>query len=283
VLRRAPLRSRLEKITQQSSPPGPGSHAETSHGTGQVTKLVGNIGAVVSSGRSSSTLRQHLVQAGYHDANAAGVYIGVKILLLLVGLLGAAALVAPTHLKSKSKEVLVGVVGLSLFMAPNVAIAAHRGKRQTEIRHHLPDTIDLLEICTSAGMGLDMAWNAVTDEVRHVSVTLADEMALTNLEIHLGASRAQAMRHMASRTGADELSSLVAILVQSERFGTRVSDALQDFASYMRETRTQRAQEMAEKMAVKLIFPMVMFIFPAVVMVMTGPAFMSLFHAMRAR
>jgi tight adherence protein C len=120
----------------------------------------------------------------------------------------------------------------------------------------------------------------VTDEVRAVSSQLADEMALTNLEMHLGASRADAIRHMATRTGAEDLSSLVAVLVQSERFGTSIGESLRVFATSLRETRSQSAQEDAEKMAVKLIFPMIVFIFPAVVMVMAGPAFMSLYRVL---
>jgi tight adherence protein C len=102
-------------------------------------------------------------------------------------------------------------------------------------------------------------------------------MALTNLEIHLGAARAVAMRNMAQRTGADELSSLVAVLVQSERFGTSVVEALRTYANSMRETRSMRSQEAAEKMAVKLLFPMILFIFPSVVLVMVGPAAMTLY------
>jgi len=177
---------------------------------------------------------------------------------------------------------LAGMVGAMLFFIPNMHVSIRREGRRGIIRRHLPDAIDLLEICASAGMGLDMALNSVTEEVRSVSNILADEMALTNLEIHLGASRAVAMRHMAQRTGADELSSLVAVLVQSERFGTSISDALRTYATSLRETRSQRAQESAEKMAVKLIFPMVLFIFPAVVMVMAGPGFMMLYKALRA-
>ena len=141
---------------------------------------------------------------------------------------------------------------------------------------HLPDALDLLEICISAGMGLDTAWNAVADEVRHVCPTLADEMALANLEMHLGAPRAVALRHMAERTTCEDLSSLVAIMVQSERFGTSIASALQTFAASMRQVRSQRAEEKAEKMAVKLIVPMVAFIFPAVMIVLAGPAGITL-------
>jgi tight adherence protein C len=145
-------------------------------------------------------------------------------------------------------------------------------KRRDEIRRFLPDVVDLLEICVSSGIGLDMAWNIVSDEIHQVSQVLATAMNLSNFEIHLGASRTEAMRNMAARTGADQLSSLAAILVQSERFGTSVAVALKEFAASMREERRMNAEESAEKMAVKLIVPMVLCIFPAVIVVTIGPA-----------
>ena len=141
-----------------------------------------------------------------------------------------------------------------------------------EIRNHLPDAVDLLEICVASGMGLDMAWNQVAEQIRGVSAQLADEMALSNLEMHIGASRAEALRHMVDRTGAEDLASLVAVLIQSERFGTSISEALKTFSETMREMRSMRAEESAEKMAVKLLFPMILFIFPVVLIVVAGPA-----------
>jgi tight adherence protein C len=179
-----------------------------------------------------------------------------------------------------SKIALTVGIAVVFFFLPNFYVSKARAKRRAEVRLHLPDSIDLLEISVSAGMGLDQAWNSVANEVRNVSSILADEMALTNLEMHLGASRAHAMRHMAQRTGSEDLSSLVAILVQSDRFGTSTSEALRTFANSLRELRSQRAQEYAEKMAVKLIFPLVVFIFPPAMIVMAGPAFLTLFRTL---
>jgi hypothetical protein len=155
-----------------------------------------------------------------------------------------------------------------------------RDRRRKNIRRHLPDAVDLIEICVSAGLGLDQSWNSVAEEIRRVCPTLADEMELTNLEISLGASRAVAMRHMAERTGAEDISSLVALLVQSERFGASIVDALRTFATTMRETWSRRAEEGAEQMAVKMLFPMVLFIFPALLIVMVGPAVLGFIQAM---
>jgi tight adherence protein C len=159
-----------------------------------------------------------------------------------------------------------------LTLVPNWFVRGRRNKRRLEVRRNLPDAIDLTEICVSAGMGLDAAWNSVTDQIRAVSPVLADEMALANLEIHLGASRAEALRHMVDRTGAEEIAALIGVLVQSDKLGTSVSDALRKFAGTMREIRSARAEEEAEKMPIKLLFPLILLIFPAVLIVLAGPA-----------
>lgn len=242
-------------------------------------RLVGaldRIGTAASSGKTSRKLKQDLANAGFHGPGAAATFLGLKILLLLIGLgLGASVatmLQAPTRLFL----LVAAFPGVLLFFAPNMIVDMRRARRRQDIREHLPDAIDLLEISIAAGMGLDAAWNAVADEVRNVSEVLADEMALTNLEISLSTPRADAMRHMADRTGADELSSMVAVMVQSERFGTSMAEAMRTFAQTMREGRSLRAQEAAEKLAVKLIFPMLVFLFPAVVMVVAGPAVLAM-------
>jgi tight adherence protein C len=234
------------------------------------------IGTAVSSGKSSSGLKQDLRNAGFHGEAASAVFFGAKVLLLIAGLGAGIAGATAMGLALRAGLFVTLMCGGLLFFIPNVVVDVRRSKRRQGIRHHLPDAIDLLEISVSAGMGLDTAWNAVGEQLRGVSDDLADEMALTNLEIHLSTPRAVAMRHMAERTKAEELSSLVAVMVQSERFGTSMTDALRTFAQSMRQTRSQRAEEAAEKMALKLIFPMIVFLFPAVVMVSAGPAFMAL-------
>ncbi len=249
----------------------------------KLTGVLAWIGKSFSLGRPSTSLGEQLARAGYHASSASTIYLGAKLSLLALGLVAATAMVAARETALHLKLLIVLVSGIALYFIPNIVLKASRQKRTRDVRHHLPDVIDLLEICVASGMGLDMAWNAVADEIRRVSTTLADEMALTNLEIHLGAPRAIAMRHMAERTGVDELTSLVALLLQSDRFGTSVSDTLKVFAHSMREERSQQAQESAEKMAVKLLFPMVLFIFPAVLVVMAGPAAIRLFEAISTR
>ncbi len=240
----------------------------------RLAKMAERVGSIASSGSHSQVLRQDLARAGIHDAAAPMIYIGAKMILLLGGMLLLLVLVMfmPPAVSLPARVVIVLGGAAIMFFLPNILIVVRRQQRRMEIRHHLPAAVDLLEICVSSGMGLDMGWNMVTDEVRRVSSTLADEMALTNLEMHLGASRVEAMRHMADRTGAEELGSLVAVLVQSERFGTSISEALKTFASSMREERSTLAQENSEKTAVKLLFPMTLLIFPAMLIVIIGPA-----------
>lgn len=222
--------------------------------------------------RSVSDLREKLTHAGFYDPNAATIFMGAQLLLLLVALPFAGLLALALRVPLMVGVAIVVVVTAMMALAPNMFVSFRRSRRCQEVREQLPDAIDLLEICVSSGMGLEMAWNAVADDFRTVSPILADEMSLATLEMHLGADRAHAMRNMARRTGVEDISSLVATLVQSERFGTSVSQALRTYADAIRTERSQRAEEAAEKLAVKLLFPMVLFIFPVVFVVILGPA-----------
>lgn len=243
----------------------------------KLVEALAGLMARLSTGKPSSNLREQLAQAGYHAPNAAAVYLGSKMVGLAIGLaLGIAAVSAMKGLPPATRLAGALAGGLALFFVPNLVVSQKHRARRDEIRCHLPDALDLLEVCISAGMGTDMAWNAVAEEIRRVSPIMADEMALANLEIHLGAHRAEAMRHMAQRTSEPDLESLAAILVQSERLGTSIADALEAFASSMREARKHRAQEAAESMSVKLLIPMILFIFPAILIVLIGPAGMKI-------
>lgn len=246
-----------------------------------LARVASRLGGAMTQGKTSGSLKEQLARAGYYSESAAVTYLGTKFLMLMLGVAGMlVAMVAVPFLKSTMGIYLLVTVSAVMFFVPNMVVATRRNKRRAEVRSYLPDAVDLLEICVSAGMGLDMAWNHVCDEIRSVSPVLADEMALTVLEINLGAPRTSAMRHMAERTGAEELASLVALLVQSDRFGTSVADSLRTFAVGMREQRSQRAEEQAEKTAVKLLFPLVLCIFPVMLIVMVGPAGITLYDIM---
>jgi tight adherence protein C len=268
VARRDPIKARLQKddlLAPQGTKP-------------KSMDVVERLGSTLSGTKgASSQLKQQLIQAGYHEPSAPSIYIGSKLLLLLAGFGASASALLPLPIAIHYKVLGIAMIPALLSFLPNFWVSVRRSKRRLDVQIHLADAVDLLEICVSSGMGLDMAWNSVSDEMRRVSTTLADEMALTNLEIHLGAPRAQAMRNMAGRTGAEEISSMVATIVQSDRFGTSIADALRVFATSMREQRSQKAEEAAEKMAVMLLFPMVLCIFPAMLIVVAAPSVITFF------
>ena len=259
------IRDRLEGVEPVEQP------VQTDQ-AGRILGVFDKIGRAVSSGRPSVTLRETLAAAGFHDLSAPGIFIGIKLALLVAGLVALAIVLLPTRLFFPAKMLLIAMGGGVLFLGPNLFLRLLVQRRRQDIVRHLPDAIDLLEVSVSSGMGLDMAWNLVAAEIRDVSSNLADEMALADLEIHLGASRIDAMRHMADRTKVQGLWSLAAVLAQSERFGTSIGETLRTFAASMREQRSARAEEWAEKMAVKLLFPMMLLIFPAILVVLAGPA-----------
>jgi len=273
--RRKALHARLRDSLSQDG------ESKDSPSTGKLLRALNRIGQTVSPGGTPSrSLGAELARAGYYGKSAPAVYVGTKVLLLLIGLAVPAFFLIPTDIKFHIKLSLIVVSGGLMFFVPGIFLEAQRKKRCSEINIHLPDAVDLLEICVSSGMGLDMAWNLITDEVRGVSTVLADEMALTTLEVHLGAPRVAAMQHMGERTGAEEVSTLAGLLVQSERFGTSIADTLRTFAVSMRDARSMQGQEAAEKAAVKLLLPMVLFIFPAVLVVLAGPAAVRLVKVM---
>ena len=265
--RRSVLEARLQGESAFRSPYSPSAELNP------LTQTLEKVGKTVSSDKPADPgLREKLAQAGHYGESAPAIYQAAQLLLLLAALVVATPVVLLLQISLLWSVAVVFIAVAVAALLPNLVVTLQRRRRTAEVRQQLPDAIDLLEICVSSGMGLDMAWNAVTDEFRTVSPTLTDEMALVNLEIHLGAARADALRHMAYRTGVNDINSLVATLVQSERFGTSVAQALRTYADAMRLERSQRAEEAAEKLMVKLLFPMVLFIFPVIFIVILGPA-----------
>lgn len=264
--RRKTVQARLG--TQQTSPSTGRDRGK--HTLRHIAETLGN--RAQRSSEDTSRLRKRLIQAGFTDPAAPACFLGSKILLLAAGFCAAVPLVLPADLPLSMKLFAITAAAGLPNILPNLIVDHRRRTRRTEVQMHLPDAIDLLEICVSSGMALDAAWNHTAKEMRRVSSLLADEMALTNLEINLGSDRRTAMQHMAERADSQDLAFLVAAIMQSERFGTSIGDALWTYAGSLREQRSQRAREAAEKMSVKMLFPMIAFIFPAIFIVAVGPA-----------
>jgi tight adherence protein C len=215
-------------------------------------------------------LRLQLIQAGYRSDTAFYNYLAVKLILPIV--LVVIYLVSRVFYRFGA-DTLLAIIALLVigYFTPNLWVWLMRKARQERIFKGLPDALDLMVVCVEAGLGLDMTFKRVGDEVRPLCKDLADEFALTTLEVRAGKSRDETFRDMALRSNVPEVSNLMTVLSQTSRFGTSLATALRVHADAMRTKRRQIAEEIAAKSTVKLIFPLVLFIFPAIFVVLIGP------------
>jgi tight adherence protein C len=212
-------------------------------------------------------LRARLVAAGYRRPEALAVFIGARLGFALVSFL---LLVLPLFGRP---NLLFAIFAAALgYLLPGMALARMAQRRQHRIRLSLPDALDLLVVSVEAGLGLDQAILRVGDELAFAHSDLSDELRLVNLELRAGTARADALHNLATRTGVDDLSSLVAMLIQTDKFGTSVAQSLRVHSDTLRTKRRQRAEEAAAKTGVKMVFPLVFCIFPAIWVVTIGPA-----------
>jgi tight adherence protein C len=212
-------------------------------------------------------LRWKLVAAGYRRPEAVAVFTGVRLGVALA-CFGAVAM--PVFGRP---NVLLALGAAALgYLLPGMALGRMARWRQHRIRLSLPDALDLLVVSVEAGLGLDQAIQRVGEELAFAHRDLSDELRLVNLELRAGKARSEALHNLAARTGVDDLSSLVAMLVQTDKFGTSVAQSLRVYSDTLRTKRRQRAEEAAAKTGVKMVFPLVFCIFPAIWVVTIGPA-----------
>jgi tight adherence protein C len=212
-------------------------------------------------------LKGRLVCAGYRGPEALPVFIGARLgcALFAFGLMSTPLVGRP--------NLMLALGGAALgYLLPGMTLARMAKKRQHRIRLSLPDALDLLVVSVEAGLGLDQALQRVGDELAIAHKDLAAELRLVNLELRAGKARAEALRNLADRTGVDDLSSLAAMLIQTDKFGTSVAQSLRVHSDTLRTKRRQRAEEAAAKTGVKMVFPLVFCIFPAIWVVTIGPA-----------
>jgi tight adherence protein C len=219
------------------------------------------------SARELGPLRLRLVQAGFRRDDALTIFFGIRVALALslFLLLSTPILVRPNLLLA-----LTGV--FAGYLLPGIALARMVKRRQHKIRLALADALDLLVVSVEAGLGLDQALLRVAAELEFAYPELAGELKLINLELRAGKPRAEALRNLADRTGVDDLSALVTMLIQTDKFGTSVAQSLRVYSDTLRTKRRQRAEEAAAKTGVKMVFPLVFCIFPAIWVVTIGPA-----------
>jgi len=223
-------------------------------------------------------LRRRLIQAGYLSENAVTIYRAIALSSFLITpmlLTFLLTVVFGRGFDGSTVGLILVSFGFGLFL-PSFMLSRSITKRQQRITRSLPDALDLMVVCVEAGLGLNAALQRVGREMELVEPALAQELSITNREIMAGRPRDEALRNLGDRTGVGDLKSLVAMLVQTDRFGTSIADSLRVFSDSMRTKRRQRAEEMVAKAAIKLIFPLLLFIFPALLIVLMGPALIKL-------
>jgi len=274
----SPINRRLREIADPKAELKPGGVREGVF-TVRFIEPVAKIMLPVEDWRKSR-LTSRLVQGGFRHPQAMSWFLAIKLIaafvlpllivmpLLVLGYLGDKAVVGVA---------LLSIAGLIGFFGPDLFLHSRIEARQNTISSSFPDAMDMLVVCVEAGLGLDAAINRVSGELGHAHPLLAEELQLVALELRAGKERNAALRGLADRTRVEDISALTSILIQSEQFGTSIATALREHADGMRLMRIQNAREKAAKLPVKLIFPIMLFIFPALFLVVLGPAVIRIY------
>jgi tight adherence protein C len=273
-------RSAEERLRRLIDPVAARSAAETSQAKRQevlqakVTAAAGKLGKSLrpSDQVELGKIRTRLLNAGFRQEQAVAVYYGIKTIGLIVGL---SVSFPPLFLQvgpTRTTWVVTAVAGAVGFYLPDFVIDFRKKRRGESIFLGLPDALDLMVVCVEAGLGLDAAMRRVTAELAHSSPVLCEELAIANFQVQMGRPRRDVLRDLGIRTGVEDVRSLVAVIIQAEKFGSSIASALRVQSDAMRLRRRQLAEERAAKTSVKIMIPLIFFIFPGVFVVLVGPA-----------
>ncbi|MDO8905343.1 type II secretion system F family protein [Hydrogenophaga sp.] len=280
--RRAGVQQRLDQVGSVGlrSPGLEGRaewHAKVVKAVGPVAKL-----SAPKEGWEGSSLRVRFMQSGLREKSWPALYFAGKTVLAL-GLPGLFLMftgLASVQLSTNTHLLLLLLLAAIGYYLPNGILARLVASRKNELQDALPDALDLMTVCVEAGLGLDAAMNRAASEIGMRSQALEDELGLVALELRMGVKREVALRNLALRTGVDDIASFVAMIVQADRFGTNVAEALRIQGETMRVHRRLRAEERAAKIPLKLLFPLIFFIFPSLMLVLMGPAMISIYRVL---
>jgi tight adherence protein C len=268
----ADVSDRLGRLWRPAATEKMGVRQSTEEFAGKV--LSGIAKYVPSKAEQPAEGESRLIQAGFRRPEAASAFAAAKV-VSIVALLG---LVYLTGLYESNPIIMFLVAGMAGYILPDFWLARKVKARQMTLRLALPDALDLLVICMEAGLGIDQALLYVSQELRTAHPQICDEFDLVNAEMHVGKTRIDALRSLSTRTGVDDIQALVSTLIQTDRFGTSVAQSLRVHSDELRTRRRQRAEELAAKTTIKMIIPLVLFIFPALFVVLLGPAVIKMMH-----
>jgi tight adherence protein C len=273
-----------ERIRKEAAPEKNEGSSGDSKWKGFLLQSVSGFGKVFRPKQETdvSRTRKKLVKAGYQGENGTVVLFGSKAFSALF-LLTLSVIIKLTALKALPVQHFLMLIIFAVavgFYLPDLYLQRKILDRQRQIFEGFPDALDLMVVCVEAGMGLDAAIKRVGDEMVLKNKVLSDEFRILSLELRAGKSRADALRNLASRTDLEDVSSLVTLLIQTDRFGTRIAQALRVHSDAMRTKRYQRAEEMAAKLPIKMVFPLIFFIFPSLFVTIIGPGMIRIYRTL---
>jgi tight adherence protein C len=272
----------IERITKKATPEQSESSSNNLRWKGILLKTTNRLGESLKpkSEAALSQIKKKLLRAGYYEENNYIVLLGSKVVTAIL-LVTIFTIIKITFLKTLPAQQVLSLAILTVvagFYLPDFYLYRRTLDRKRKIFEGFPDALDLMVVCVEAGMGLDAAIKRVGDEMALRNKVLSDEFRMLSLELRAGKPRADALRSLAIRTDLEDVSSLVTLLIQTERFGTRVAQALRVHSDSMRTKRYQRAEEIASKLPVKILFPLVLFILPAQLLTLLGPAVIKFYR-----
>ncbi len=272
-----PVRKRMKYFLAGANAGGEHGLPEASSKLEPVSKYL-----LPSNQQERNETKERLMHAGFVSSGALGIFYGVRILLFVI-LPSAVIVIAPAFPELTPKQVLIsiGVAAFLAFLLPGMVLDRLISNRKRKLRNAFPDALDLLIVCVEAGMGLNPALQRVADELEVSHPELAAEFVLVTVEIRAGIDRVESLKNLAKRTGLEDINGMVSLLAQSMRFGTSVAETLRVYSEDFRDKRMQAAEEEAAKVGTKMIFPMVLFLFPAFFVVAIGPAILKVLEAFK--
>lgn len=271
------VRGRLREVVGRTALEG---GVETAEWQARVVKAAGPMAKLATPTKDEEIgkVRAKFLNAGFRDESAPVIYFALKALLAIALPMLVLLFTNIRALEGNQPLLMLLAVAALGYYLPNVVLARLTESRQRELFEAFPDALDLMIVCVESGVSLDAAIARTASEINLRSPKLAEELTLVGLELRLGATRERALRNLATRTGLDEISSFVAMMLQADRFGTSIGDSMRVHADSLRVRRRQRAEEQAAKIPLKMLFPLIFCIFPSLLLVLMGPALIQIYR-----
>ncbi|KWW36276.1 type II secretion system F family protein [Cupriavidus metallidurans] len=277
------MRGRMEQIASETGTV-PGNAGQQQAWVEKIVKWAQPVSrlSLPKEGWENSQLRVRFMNAGWRDASAAPLYFAAKTLLAvalpMIGLIATSSV--PAFQEQSTTFAVLAVLAAIGYYIPNIVLSRKVTARQRTVFEEFPDVIDLLTVCVEAGLGLDAALMRVADELALRCPVLADELQLMLLELRSGFSKEKALSNLSLRTGVEDVDKFASMLIQADRFGTSLGESLRVLSDMLRTKRRMRAEEQAAKIALKLLFPLIFTIFPTLLLVLLGPAFIQIYRVL---